>query len=138
MGLYLCVFATDEVDEELEGVDVGGYDDFHEFRQAVCDHVENGSWASKCPVLMNHSDSDGTWSSDEAAAMSAELGAIEGRFRQLPPRAAEGWKQKLFRMYGTPRSLADYFIDVDGEPLIQRLSELAAVAVRRSRPISFQ
>jgi hypothetical protein len=138
MGLYLCVFATDEVDEELDGVDVGGYDDFHEFRQAVCDHLENGNWASKFPMLMNHSDSDGTWSSSEAAAMSAELSAIEERFRQLQPLAAEGWKEKLFRMYGPPHSLADYFIDVDGESLIERLSELAALAVRRGRPISFQ
>jgi hypothetical protein len=31
MGLYLCVFADAATDEELEGVEVGGYDDFDLF-----------------------------------------------------------------------------------------------------------
>jgi hypothetical protein len=37
-----------------------------------------------------------------------------------------------------PASLAGCFLDVDGEPLLDRLIELTDVAARVSRPISFQ
>lgn len=35
MGLYLCVFVDDRTDTELDGVEVGGYDDFDALRHAV-------------------------------------------------------------------------------------------------------
>jgi hypothetical protein len=54
MGLYLCVFADDADGEELEGVEVGGYDDFGLLRQAVADRLEPAGWGSRFPVLMSH------------------------------------------------------------------------------------
>jgi hypothetical protein len=138
LGLYLCVFTSEDIDDELDGIDVGGYDDFHEFRQTVCDTVEDGMWGSTCPVLMTHSDCDGTWNPDVAEELIEELGTIQNRFRQLPARVAEGWRHEAFRMYGQPTSLADCFIDVDREPLIERISALARLAFQRGRPISFQ
>jgi hypothetical protein len=138
LGLYLCIFASEDFDDELDGIDIGSYEDFHEFRQAVCDNVEDGKWGSTCPVLMTHSDCDGMWGHDVGEDLTEELARIQDRFRQLPPRVAEGWQYEAFRMYGQPASLADYFIDVDGEPLIERMSALAVLASQRGRPISFQ
>lgn len=40
MGLYLCVF---DDDIELEGVEVGVYEDFNFFRDAVTATVEHGT-----------------------------------------------------------------------------------------------
>jgi hypothetical protein len=37
-----------------------------------------------------------------------------------------------------PQSLYDCFIDVDGEPLLGRMMELAKLACRRGLPILFQ
>jgi hypothetical protein len=47
MGLYLCIFAGDDGDEELDGVEVGGYDDFGEFRDLIARLIERGTWASR-------------------------------------------------------------------------------------------
>lgn len=61
MGLYLCIFAGDDGDEELDGVEVGGYDDFGEFPDLIARLLEGGTWASRFPVLMTHPDSHGDW-----------------------------------------------------------------------------
>jgi hypothetical protein len=47
MGLYLCIFAGDDRDEELDdeelgAVDVGGYSDFGEFRDVIARLLEGG------------------------------------------------------------------------------------------------
>ena len=46
MGLYLCIFAGDDGDEELDGMEVGGYDDFGEFRDLIARLLEDGTWKS--------------------------------------------------------------------------------------------
>ena len=141
MGLYLCVFADSKSDDELDGVEVGSYDDFHIFRSAVAAHLENGQWASRFPVLMLHPDSDGEWSPKEAANLAGELATIETEFSKLPPKPfpREGWQEEVAKSVGlTPASLADCFIDVDGEPLLSRLRGLAELAANHYCPISFQ
>lgn len=65
MGLYLCVFDDDEADDDLDGVEVGGYDDFGALRQTVCERLEGRAWGSRFPIFMNHADSSGDWSADE-------------------------------------------------------------------------
>lgn len=42
MGLYLCVFAAGDHDEDMEGVEIGGYDDFGDFRDTIADKLEEG------------------------------------------------------------------------------------------------
>lgn len=141
MGLYLCVFASDADDDELEGVDVGSYDDFHALRTTVAQRLEDGQWGSRFPLLMMHSDSDGEWSPHEAAGLQEELHEIERGFAELPPVAFStgSWQSAVAKSTGlNPQSLAEGFIDVDGEPLLERLRELAAVAVAQGRPIAFQ
>lgn len=138
MGLYLCVFADAQSDDELDGVEVGGYDDFGEFREAVAG-VEPAGWGSGYPILMFHSDCTGDWSVDALPTLRGELSAIR---RQLSRRPAvpygEGWQREVAQLVGhTPSSMADSFIDVDGEVLLDRLIALVDLAITRSRPVTF-
>jgi hypothetical protein len=138
VGLYLCVFSSDEFDNELDGIDVGSYDDFHDLRQAVCDQLEDGHWAKRFPTLMNHPDSDGEWSPGEAVVLIEELLAIQREFRRLPPAPTSGWRAEAIKRNGVAKSLDDCFVDVDSEPLTDRLANLARLAVAKQRPILFQ
>jgi hypothetical protein len=140
MGLYLCVFAGEDDDVEIDGVEVGGYDDFHRFRVAVNEHLETVSWGSRFPVLMNHRDSDGIWTTDEAAALVVELRTIAEEMGRFPPvELPPGWQRETAQERGLkPMSLDETFFDIDGEPLLDRLVDLARVAVETRQPIWFQ
>jgi hypothetical protein len=141
MGLYLCVFASARDDDEIGGVEVGSYDDFHVFRVTVAERLEGGRWGSRFPVLMSHADSDGSWSVEEAAALGRELRVIEEELATLPATGFEphSWQGEVAAALGIdPSNLGECFIDVDGEPLLGRLRSLVDVAVERERPISFQ
>jgi Immunity protein 70 len=122
MGLYLCVFESDNDDVELEGVEVGTYDDFHLFRSTISERLEAGRWGSRFPTLMAHADSEGLWTPVQAAALAKELATIE---RQLGRS-------------GRSQAAGPGFVDVDGAPLVNRLIELAQVAIAAGRPIDFQ
>ncbi len=137
MGLYLCVF---DGDEEVEGVEIGSYADFNTFRDAVTAVVENGLAGSVCPVLLNHSDCDGLWSSGEAELLLNELRQIERIFSASPPVEINSpWKNQVAKSFGIkPANLAECFFDVDGEPLIARLMDLAEVSKSRNFPVLFQ
>ena len=138
MGLYLCVFESDEADDDLGGVEMGGYDDFHAFRQTICDQLEGGTWGSRFPTLMGHADSSGAWSAQECRAVIDELRQIQAGLSGHPPLAYDGWQAEAARLAGhNPQSLADFFIDVDGEPLIERLIDLANLAASTKRSITF-
>jgi hypothetical protein len=119
VSLYLCIFDNDLDDDELEGVEVGSYTDFHEFRLAVNKELERGPWGSRFPTLMNHHDSDGQWSPDEARLLERELTAIREGVRSAWPAARA-------------------YLDVNGAPLVDRLIELAALSAVTGRPIWFQ
>jgi hypothetical protein len=84
MGLYLCIFAGDDGDEELDGVEVGGYDDFGEFRDLIARLIERGTWASRFPVLMNHPDSQGEWGPAQASQLQRELTVIRAELAAMP------------------------------------------------------
>jgi len=137
MGLYLAVF---DDQEELDGVEVGKYEDFYVFRHAVTEDLENGSSGSRFPVLILHSDCDGEWSPSEAAALEKELEAIGEAFKRLPPIPYNSeWKKDVSKLLGLqPRNLYECFFDVDGEPLIERLIGLARLSIERQLPILFQ
>lgn len=140
MGLYLRVFEGDGADREVEGVEVGGYDDFETVRRVIADRLEGGQRGSRFPVLMSHQDSDGTWSPSEARALRAELETIEGELAEQPAFALAGtWQAKVARTLGLkPRNLAECFFDADGEPLLQRSIDLADACTRTGQPIWFQ
>lgn len=132
MGLYLCVFDNDE---ELEGVEVGSYSDFDYFRNAVIDRM-----ARPCPTLINHCDSDGEWTPQECETLRGELKAISEEFLNLPAiQLQAGWQEEVGALLGLkPASLYESFIDVDGEPLLERLLHLCSVAIDRHCSILFQ
>jgi hypothetical protein len=137
MSLYLCVFQDEN---EFEGVEVGNYSDFGHFRDTVAEMLEHGRRGSRFPILMLHSDSDGEWNVDDCAAFERELEIISAEFKRLPTREFfSDWQKNLAKQFGfRPKSLYECFIDIDGEPLLERLLNLVAVAQRRKLPILFQ
>jgi len=137
MGLYLCVFADDV---EIEGVEVGNYADFDVLRSTVKQLLEGGIAGAGYPILMLHHDSDGDWNPAECKTLKAELESISESFRCLPATEFRaGWQQQVAKALGLkPRCLFDSFIDVDGEPLLERLQTLCDVAVESNQPILFQ
>lgn len=137
MGLYLCVF---DGEDELDGVSVGTYLDFDEFRRAVVLHLEGESAGSKYPTLLLHSDCDGEWAPEQCAQLQRELEDIAAGFAKLPFLGFRSdWQEKLAKQLGLrPRNLCESFIDIDGEPLIERLLLLCRLAQQRRQPILFQ
>ena len=137
MGLYLAVF---DGDEELDGVEVGSYDDFGWFRDTIAARLEGGVAGSRFPTLIMHSDCDGRWSVPEAFVLEKELTVIAAELKRLPPVGYNSdWQHEAASTFGiVPSSLCECFFDVDGEPLIERLILLAQLAQRRGLPILFQ
>jgi len=136
VSLYLCVF---DGGEEIEGVEVGAYDDFRAFRDTVAGALEGGAPGSRFPTLMNHSEYEGRWSPADARVLQDELLVIGNEMGRLKPIALSPARQEIAAAAGLrPRNLTDCFFDVDGVPLIPRLIALCEVARRSSRPILFQ
>lgn len=138
MGLYLAVF--DGNDEELEGVEVGYYDDFNWFRKSVSSYLEKCRYGSRFPILQFHTDCDGEWSPEEAKKLENELLTIQEEMSKLQPIALNSeWQEEVSRVMGVEmNSLADCFFDVDGESLLERLICLARVCQQENCPIVFQ
>ncbi|HEX3598795.1 MAG TPA: Imm70 family immunity protein [Lacipirellulaceae bacterium] len=136
MSLYLMV---SEDGEELDGVTVGHYSDFSSFRNVVIDKLESGKAGSKFPTLILHSDCDGMWSPAVCATLERELAIIRDAFQKLPPIPLDrGWQKNVAEEFGLePKNLYESFIDIDGESLIERLSQLAKLAQERGQPILF-
>jgi hypothetical protein len=137
MSLYLAIF---EDDDELEGLQVGAYADFGQFRAAVTAHLEGGKPGARFPTLILHSDCDGEWTPAEAARLHRELREIAAQFRTLPPVPLDAsWKRRVAAEFGLRlNSLYDCFFDADGEPLLERLIALSKLAQTRNLPILFQ
>lgn len=139
MGLYLCVFGSDENDDDLDGIEVGSYDDFHTFREEIHRRLEAGDdWGTRFPTLLLHSDSDGQWTVDECRALRDELTAIRAALAGTDPPPYTGWRAEAAEHAGhRPADLAEYFIDVDGEILLDRMNDLAQLAIETGRPVTF-
>jgi hypothetical protein len=140
MGLYLCVFTSDGADDEIDGIEVGSYEDFGRLRDVVAQRLEPEGWGSRFPVLMGHPDSDGQWTPDESVELAAELTVIAAELSQLPPiELPKGWQADAARQFGlVPQTLHDCFIDVEAESLLDRLTDLARLSARQRQPIWFQ
>jgi len=137
MGLYLTIF---DGGEEVEGVEVGAYADFDDLRNSVATLLESGRAGERFPALNTHSDCDGKWTPEEASVLEKELMEIAAEFQKLPPRDIDcAWKKDVAELLGIrPKSLYDCFFDVDGEPLLDRLIQLARLSQARGLPILFQ
>jgi len=137
MGLYLCIFNGDE---EIDGVEVGPYADFDNLRDSIVRELESGKAGLKFPTLILHSDSDGEWSPGESAQLEKELEAISDEFRHRPPISlSSDWQKQVAKNFGLRiNSLYDCFFDVDGEPLLERLINLAKLSQSHNLPIIFQ
>jgi hypothetical protein len=140
MSLYLCVFASADSDDEVDGVDVGSYQDFHEFRRFVARNLEDDRAPSRFPTLLGHPDSDTEWTPTHCVALREELATVlvELALLEAPPYGVGSWQAAVAAEFDlAPRSRAGWFIDIDGEPLVGRIDQLAALAVELGQPISF-
>ncbi|HEX5998264.1 MAG TPA: Imm70 family immunity protein [Hyphomicrobiaceae bacterium] len=140
MGLVLCVYEDRENGVDLDGFQVGSYSDFGAWRDFIAATLENGEWGSRFQTLMMHSDCDGEWSAEACVALKRELQAIGAEMERLPalPFPA-GWQRQVADELGlVPRSARECFINVDGESLVDALSRLADLAIRRGKSIHFQ
>lgn len=137
MSLYLCIF---DDDDELDGVEVGAYKDFGKLRETISSVLEGGNWGARFPTLMMHSDCEGEWSVEDCLVLADELGQIISEMKNLPAiDLSPGWQMNVFKSLGVrPKNLCDSFIDVDGEPLLEKLLEMARLAKSRNLPILFQ
>ena len=137
MGLYLCIF---DEGEEVDGVEVGPYVDFDKFRDCVVRELEGCNAGSKFPTLILHSDCDGEWSPTEAGQLEKELIEISDKFHRRPPISVDSdWQKRVMTSFGLGmNNLYDCFVDVDGEPLLERLIGLAKLSQDRHLPILFQ
>lgn len=72
--------------------------------------------------------------------MLAELTQITEVMRQYPPVEFNSeWKKEVAKTFGlSPKTLLDCFFDIDGEPLVERLGQLAQVSISSGQPILFQ
>ncbi len=141
MGLYLAIF---EGQTELDGFEIGAYQDFDGFRQAIVSKLENGEQGSKFPVLQLHSDCDGQWSMHELPALLNELEEIRIAFLKLGPilpKAYDGtWQGAVLNELdlGYPNSLHTSFFDCNGEPYLDGIIRLARLGLAKDLPILFQ
>ena len=136
MGLYLCVFRGEE---ELDGVEVGSYEDFEAFRDEA--RGLDRRLFRRFGTLRVAITPTTAWSPREAARLERELTALGEALRGLPPRPlpAEGWKAEVARQRGiAPVSRYDCFFDLEGDPLVARLLDLCRLATAQRQPILFQ
>ncbi len=136
MGLYLCVFRGDD---EIEGVEVGSYEDFERFREAA--RALDRRVFRRFGALRSNIKPNTAWSRREATRLARELTALGVELRKLPPRPFPpgSWQEQIARERGlAPASLYDCFFDVDGEPLVERLLGLCRVSMETRQPILFQ
>lgn len=134
VGLYLCVF--DDADE-IDGMEVGSYQDFDDLRREIRDRLGGDD---RFPTLLRHSDCDGEWNPAECSMLETELKEIIVSLKGLPPQGVVGgWQRDVINALSLrPRSRLEELIDVDGEPLLERLLGLTQLAQREQRSILFQ
>lgn len=139
MGLYICVFDPTD-DEELDGVEVGTTRDFGFFRETVSERLEGaGRRGSRFPTLMGHDGVDGEWAPDEAAALVSELETTRLELAALAPLDADTCNSGMMEdIEGEPSSLAESFLDINGDLLVDRLLDIARLAAAHHLPVSFQ
>jgi hypothetical protein len=137
MSLYLCIF---DDDEEIDGVEIGAYSDFATFRRVIAEQLESHRPGSRFPILMLHSDCDGEWTVEDCESLQNELDAIVTELKNLPARDFfTEWQKNVAKKHGIkPANLYECFIDIDGEPMFDRLGDLVKLARRKKLPILFQ
>jgi hypothetical protein len=133
MGVRLVV--ADQLGE-LAAVETATEDDFMFFRDSVHLALENGKFASRFPILFKTFFSD--WEAEDVPSLERELKEIHAAFRTLPPEPPDGnWRQKLRHSGRTPATLAEVYVDRDGEPLLEGLIALAQTAGERRLPFQW-
>jgi hypothetical protein len=136
MSLYLCVFRGEE---ELDGVDVGSYEDFERLRDVA--RSIDGRVFRRFGILRTNVSPTTAWRPRAAARLEAELRAFAQELRSRPPRPFPdgSWQARVAAARVTaPATLYDCFFDVEGRPLVERLLALCRLSIETRQPILFQ
>jgi len=78
---------------------LGSYGWYHSFRSTVCIELEGGQWASRFPLLQDHSDCEGEYSKANAEGLLQEVKAIEKELRKVQYPAIDHGNQKYRYSY---------------------------------------
>jgi hypothetical protein len=131
MSPYFTIF---DGDEEVTGWVFGHYSDFGYFRDTIAAKLN----AKDYPTLIQHSDCDGEWSSEELSKLRSELQAIAAAFRNLPAEQPTKAFEHTAEYRRNAQSLYDCFHNIDGENVFEALISLCEEGIKRDRPILFQ
>ncbi|PCI24164.1 hypothetical protein COB57_05640 [Candidatus Peregrinibacteria bacterium] len=137
MGLYLCIL---DKETEIDGIDVGSYQDYNDFIDTVVTFCENKEKGSVFPILTLHHDSDGTWTTAECIVLKEYFQAIKKQLKQENPIIySNNWKENVLKESQIiPINLDESFFDVNGNNLIDRLIALCNLSIEKDLPIVFQ
>ena len=134
MSLYICVIDPC-TDSDADGLEIYS-EEFDEFRNFVAEQLDDDF-----QVLMSFDPWDGVWTVEEARALSVEVTLIEMRLRQTKiPRRLMGkaMKRARVRRRGVPRSMNEYFITNNGDPIAMNLRMLAELCIELQGSIRSQ
>lgn len=121
MSVYICV-VDPNTHAGASGLEISS-GEFEEFRSFIAEHFED-----EFPVFMGFDVSDGVWTLEQARALAIEVTLIEMSLRQIKiPRRLLGkaMKRARVRRQEVPRSMNEYFIAYNGQPMAMRLRLLA-------------
>jgi hypothetical protein len=131
MSLYLAVFDKD--DHELSGFQVGTYHDYGRFIEIITEHIKK----EECPLLINHHDSDGFWSTTECKDLLSELTLIREKLIHLPAQEINyDWAKDINYQIGG--NLHSSLQNVDGQPIIDALISLCELSIKNNAQVYFQ
>jgi hypothetical protein len=132
--MYLCIRGDDG--QELAGFEIGSYADFECFREVILRHIPDA--LEHFPLLMQHSECDGEWSTDELEALKDELAEISRRFRLLPAEHLHDAFEETAHCREHAHTLYDCFHNLDEENLFEALDNLCDQAIDMDRPIALK
>ena len=140
MSLYIAVFSNDESDDEVDGVDVGSLEDYNAFRALITAEFRDGEGKRGLPLLLESADNQPGWRAEDVPALLDEIEVVRQAFMSRPAHdfGDGAWQARVLARLGVrPRSLNESVVDVDGEPLLDRLAALARAAIGLQRPVEF-
>jgi hypothetical protein len=80
-----------------------------------------------------------TWTAMEAGQLEVELLSVADELSRLPRIELQGSSKAAAEEFSlVPQSLYECFLDVDGEPLVDRILDVVRASMLSDQPILFQ
>jgi len=129
--------------KEVAAVDLGPYQLLHKIKSAVAHLLEGDIWGDRFPLLMNSSDTDAYYGPEEVGKLYAEMEQLVHELELRSPAELRPDDEPHDPMLptqllnGSAANLADYFLTVDGQPVLRVLLDLCRIAASRHLEIAF-